>query len=322
MSILKNTLDHCRQWLINDQHEYGEFGRHEIINPTDLPRTYELSLIKPNVFSSIVAYTTLLATGNVPSSTNDSFHKWIEGIRSDNGYWTSASGKTMPFSGRAGWSSNINLRHTAKGLDYNLLSGNFGYQDALIFNDIITSQLSDGSFPQFKGMDADLWSTAYYINLLIRATMEENLRSTLPRGYKILDWKNQLKNKLDRAINWLLEQLDKDYLWKICGTDSYVITLAMMVEVGGYLAIYKPEICASIIRNLLVSGQKSPTFVYVACLALDTLLAHEQGEIRKLYNELIQVDNITPLDLLEVVSLCKLRFLNSNLDMLDRKSVV
>ena len=96
----------------------------------------------------------------------------------------------------------------------------------------------------------------------------------------------------------------------------YVLWDVSPVVSAVFVCLYKPEICASIIRNLLVSGQKSPTFVYVACLALDTLLAHEQGEIRKLYNELIQVDDITPLDLLEVVSLCKLRFLNSNLDML------
>ena len=45
---MENTLSTLRDWLINDQHEYGEFGKHEIVNPTDLPRTFEMSQIKPN----------------------------------------------------------------------------------------------------------------------------------------------------------------------------------------------------------------------------------------------------------------------------------
>ena len=95
---MENTLSTLREWLINDQHEYGEFGKHEIVNPTDLPRTFEMSLIKPNIFSSIVAYSSLCVTGTIPSSVQETFHEWLETIRSDSGYWTSASGKTMPFS--------------------------------------------------------------------------------------------------------------------------------------------------------------------------------------------------------------------------------
>lgn len=62
---MENTLSTLRDWLINDQHEYGEFGKHEIVNPTDLPRTFEMSQIKPNIFSSIIAYSTLCATGEI-----------------------------------------------------------------------------------------------------------------------------------------------------------------------------------------------------------------------------------------------------------------
>lgn len=80
---MENTLLSLREWLINDQHEYGEFGKHEIINPTDLPRTFEMSLIKPNVFSSIVAYSSLCATGTISNDVQDSFHEWLEKIRSE-----------------------------------------------------------------------------------------------------------------------------------------------------------------------------------------------------------------------------------------------
>lgn len=313
---MENTLSTIREWLINDQHEYGEFGKHEIVNPTDLPRTFEMSLIKPNIFSSIVAYSSLYATGTIPSSVQETFHEWLEKIRSNSGYWTSASGKTMPFSGLAGWARNTNLRHTAKCLDYYLLSGTFGYQDAIIFNDIITCQLDDGSFPQFKGMDSDLWSTAYFVNLLIRATMDQNLKATLPRGKNASSWKNELTNKLNRAVDWLLHKLDSDSMWNIQGADRVSITLAMMVEVGGYLALHNPEACSAVIRTLIESQQTSPSFVYVACLAIDTLKPTEQATIIKLYEDTIKTPNITPNDLLEATSLCKLHFMKMDFGLL------
>lgn len=313
---MENTLSSIRQWLINDQHEYGEFGKHEIVNPTDLPRTYEMSLIKPNIFSSIVAYSSLCATGSIPDTVKTSFHEWLEKIRSEPGYWTSASGRTIPISSSAGWSRNNNLRHTAKCLDYYLLNKTFGYQDAIIFNDIIACQLDDGSFPQFKGMDSDLWSTAYFINLLIRATMDQNLKATLPRGDTVSSWKISLSNKLSRAVDWLLHELESDSMWHISGVDSVSITLAMMIEVGGYLALHNPEACASVIRTLIELQQTSPSFVYVACLALDTLNPAEQATTIKLYEDTIQAQNITPVDLLAVTSLCKLHFINKDFGLL------
>lgn len=313
---MKNTLSTFRKWLINDQYEYGEFGKHEIVNPTDLPRTFEMSQIKPNIFSSIVAYSSLCTTGTIPNSVQEAFHEWLEKIRSNSGYWTSASGKIMPFSGFAGWASNNNLRHTAKCLDYYLLRGTFGYQDAIIFNDIITCQLDDGSFPQFKGMDSDLWSTAYFVNLLIRATMEQNLNATLPRGKKASLWKNELTNKLNRAIEWLLHKLDSDSIWGIQGADRVSITLAMMVEVGGYLALHNPEACSAVIRTLIESQQTSPLFVYVACLAIDTLKPTEQASIIKLYEDTLKTPSITPNDLLEATSLCKLHFIKKDFGLL------
>lgn len=192
----------------------------------------------------------------------------------------------------------------------------FGYQDAIIFNNIIACQLDNGSFPQFKDMDSDLWSTAYFINLLIRATMDQNLSTTLPHGSTINSWKNQLANKLSRAVDWLLSKLENDSMWHISDTDSVSITLAMMVEVGGYLALHKPEACAEVIRALIELQQTSPSFVYVACLALDTLDPAEQKTIIKLYEDTIQTQSITPADLLEATSLCKLHFMDKNFGLL------
>lgn len=313
---MENTLPALKQWLINDQYEHGEFGKHEIVNPTDLPRTYDMSLIKPNVFSSITAYTTLHATGGAPDNVQHSFHIWLEKIRSDTGYWTSASGKTTPFPGSAGWARNNNLRHTAKCLDYYLLIENFGYQDAIVFEEIIACQLDDGSFPQFKGMDSDLWSTAYFINLLIRATMDHNLKKTRPRNKKTDIWKNELTNRLDRAVSWLLHKLGPSSLWELPDADTVSVTLAMMVAIGGYLALHNPEACVAVIRSLISQNQIRPSLVYAACLAIDTLNSTEQATIIKQYEEILQTPSFAPADLLEATSLCKLHFINKDLGLL------
>lgn len=312
---MDSKLIQCRQWLIDDQYEYGEFGKHEMLNPTDLPRTFEKSLIKPNVFSSIVAYSTLKVTGEVPISLQKSFHEWIENIRDATGYWTSASGSMVPFSSSAGWARSNNLRHTAKCLDYYILHGIFNYQDASIFNEIITCQLENGSFPQFKGMNSDLWSTAYFVNLLIRATLPQNLKMTLPRGENQDTWKIKLDNKLNCAIDWLLSKLETDFLWHIQDADTGVVTLAMMTEIGGCLAIRKPETCAEIIRKLIKTQSKSASLVYVACLAMDTLQPEEQASVWEMYKRLMDSE-YTPNDLIDVTSLCKLIYLKSDIGIL------
>ncbi len=275
-----------------------------------------MSLIKPNIFSSILAYSTLYATGDIPIKVQKSFYSWMENIRSDTGYWTSASGKTTPFPGSSSWSRNNNLRHTAKCLDYHLLDGQFGYQDAQIFNEIITCQLEDGSFPQFKGMDSDLWSTAYFCNLLIRATMEQNLKATLPRGFTINLWKNKLNNILNRAIGWLIHKLDTDSMWHIQDADNIRITIAMMVEIGGYLALHAPDTCAAIIRSLMKTQSQKASFVYIACLTIDTLTVQEQALVIKYYEEILNSPDIHPADLIEATSLCKLHFFNKNIGLL------
>jgi len=313
-------MDHklliCRQWLFHDQYEHGEFGKHEITNPTDLPKTFETSLIKPNIFSSIIAYSTLTVTGTVPTAIQQSFHEWLEKIRLDSGYWASASGSITPFASSAGWARSNNLRHTAKCLDYYILHGKFSYQDAAIFNDIVACQLEDGSFPQFKDMNSDLWSTAYFVNLIIRATMPQNLKMTLPRGKEENAWKTQLDNRLNRAVDWLLCKLEADFLWHIQDADTGTVTLAMMVEIGGYLALHKRETCAEIINALIKTQATSATLVYVACLTMDTLQANEQAIIRKKYEEIIGMEYTNPVDLIDATCLCKCIFLEGDIGTL------
>lgn len=313
---MNGKLINSRQWLMDDQYEYGEFGKHEIVNPTDLPRTFDKSLIKPNIFSSIVAYSTLTVTGGVPIAVQRPFHEWLENIRADTGYWTSASGSMIPFLHSAGWARSNNLRHTAKCLDYYLLHGKFNYQDAGIFHEIIACQLENGSFPQFKGMDSDLWSTAYFINLLIRVTLPQNLKMTLPRGETESTWKVKLENILNRAIDWILSELETASLWHIQDeNDAGVVTLAMMAEIGGYLALHKPETCAAIIRALIETQSVSASLVFVACLAMDTLQPKDQAIIGKMYKEVVDGEYV-PYDLIDAACLCKLIFLERDIGTL------
>ncbi len=313
---MSSKLSKCREWLTDDQYEYGEFGKHEIVNPTDLPRTFEQSLIKPNIFSSILAYSTLTVTGDMPITVQKLFHEWIEKIRANTGYWTSASGSITPFASSAGWARNNNLRHTAKCLDYYLLHGKFNYQDAAVFNEIIACQLEDGSFPQFKDMNSDLWSTAYFVNLLIRAALPQNLKSTLPREENVNTWKIRLDNRLNRAIDWLLLKLGIDSMWHIQDANTGTVTLAMMAEIGGYLALHKQDTCATIINSLVNTQPISATLVYVACLALDTLKPAEQIIVRNKYQEIIDGDYTDPVDLIDATSLCKLTFLKGDIGIL------
>lgn len=136
-------------------------------------------------------------------------------------------------------------------------------------------------------MDSDLWSTAYFVNLLIRATFPQNLEMTLPRGETRETWKNKLNNKLNCAVDWLLSQLEADSLWHIRDANAGIITLAMMTEIGGYLAIYRSKTCATIVRALLKTQSKSASLVYAACLTMDALQPEGQAVVRKMYQELI-----------------------------------
>ena len=142
---MSNLLHEYTKWLIDDQWDFGEFGKHEVTNPTEMPREIDQSLIKPNIFSSIVAFNTLVATGSVFPKTAESFYDWIKRIRYDNKYWTSASGASVPFSGLGGWARSNNLRHTAKCLDQYMLHNCFTFTDAEIFHKIISMQHRYGS---------------------------------------------------------------------------------------------------------------------------------------------------------------------------------
>lgn len=314
---MDEILTFIQMWLSQDQYEYGEFGKHEIVNPTDLPRTFEVSLMKPNIFSSLYAYYALASTGAVTEKTETALNGWLSNIRSEDGYWTSASGVLLPFDKSIGWARNKNLRHTAKCLDYYLLCKRFSFEDAKVFNEIITTQMESGAYPQFLGNRPDIWSTAYFANLLIRATMDENLFFTCPRSKTQLSWKNELCNRLNRSIDWLISQISTiDNLWHIEGGNSISISLAMMMEIGGFLAINRSEQCKEIVNTLMRTGNKSYSLLYISCLTIDILDCEMQKKIiDELTIRMADFDKYTPIeDLINAVGLCRLSFFSKNIN--------
>lgn len=305
---MNNVLNNCREWLIDDQWDHGEFGRHEVTNMTDLPRTFEASRVKPNIFTSITEFNTLIGTGGIPESNEVRFCNWLDAIRNENGYWTSASGVSFPISVKPALANSNNLRHTAKCLDQYFLHHCFRYSDAAIFNAIIGFQLENGAYPQFAGSNEDLWGTAYFVNLLIRASMETNLKLTVPQGKSEKDWKNELVLRLERAVNWLLSQLNDDHLWEIPKADPVSVSVAMMAEIGGYLAINKKTYCQDIISAMLDHGEPSAAVIYSAFLTLDCLSEDLQARVIEKCDTLVKQITSLPTEMLSVSALCKLAY--------------
>jgi hypothetical protein len=121
-----------------------------------------------------------------------SFTDWMDSLRDDEGFWRSAAGSPVPMGGGRGWSSAINVRHTAKGLDLLLLQDRFCTQDAEVLHYILDNQGEDGSFPQVVGGDSDIWATAYAMNLLIRALSDSRAKATAPRRKDPQQWSSEL----------------------------------------------------------------------------------------------------------------------------------
>ena len=109
------------------------------------------------------------------------------------------SGSPVPMGGGRGWSSAINVRHTAKGLDLLLLQDRFCAEDVEVLHSILSTQAEDGSLPQVVGGDSDLWATAYVMNLLIRVLNGSHARATTPRKKDQKQWSSELTTELSRA---------------------------------------------------------------------------------------------------------------------------
>ncbi len=314
----EELLDHMHKWLIEDQYSHGEWGKHEIICSNDKVRTLEDSKLKPHFFSSMYAFYTLVSTGCKNTECLIKYKKWFYSLRDENGYWRSASGSEIPFGRKRGWSSVINIRHTAKGLDLLLLSNEFVSDDVEVLKHILDSQHLNGAFPQLMDGPSDLWSTAYVMNLLIRLIEDNNLRLTKPRNIKIGRWKSELSNKLNKAQAWIVSQINLEHLWQIGDKDYTWISEAVIIELGAYFSRKEPELCNEALKVLLDEKKENQaTILYGALLVFNTLTNETQMQVIKRIGNLLRDPPMEYQDMIEATSLCKLAFLNTNVGVLE-----
>lgn len=314
-NIVKKLLE-AQTWLINDQYSHGEMGRCEATNPTDDPRNFQLSRIKPNLFISSQAILSLLATGCTQQDVFEKFFGWLNRLRRPDGYWTSASGSMIPAGKGRGWSEVKNIRHTAKALDLLFLRGEFVPEDALILHNILSTQRESGAFPQHPDGHDDIWSTAYLVNLIIRSLHPLNIPKTLPRNTTEEAWATMLRSRLDRARAWICSQINKDGLWHLGDSDPFWITEAVLSEIGADLSINRPDFCRQIASRLIERIDRSRTLaIWGLLLILHTLNAEQQRTILTLVNDMAQAD--LPKDTFDVSSYCKLLWLSSQPHILN-----
>jgi hypothetical protein len=239
-------IEQIVNWLIADQFAHGEWGKCEIKDPTSQPRTLNDSQMKPNVFTSCQTAYALVACVGPEAPSIKSFTDWMDSLRDEEGFWRSAAGSPVPMGGGRGWSSAINVRHTAKGLDLLLLQDRFCTEDAEVLHYILDTQGEDGSFPQVIGGDSDIWATAYAMNLLIRALCDSRAKATAPRRKDPQHWSSELTSKLSRARNWICSKTQEHGLWDLPGFGPEWTSRAIIAEIGGDLAVNRPDIAAAI----------------------------------------------------------------------------
>ncbi len=253
---MSKSLGYAQEWLVADQYPHGEWGRCETTDPTADTRTLLVSRIKPHLFISSQAALALKATGYPDESPNERFFHWLAQVRhQQSGFWTNASGTKVPMIGGGAWSEVKNVRHTAKALDLYLLAKKFTAGDASVLHDLLSYQLADGAFPQNPSEAGDLWSTAYTINLLIRAAHQDHLNQTIPRGSTPADWGVDLRNKLARARAWICNQI-QDGLWRVDDKPPVWISEAVLVEIGADLALHRSDVALQVARKVWREGQQ------------------------------------------------------------------
>lgn len=300
------SLERAHRWLTDDQYGHGEWGRCEARDPTADPRDLELSRIKPNVFTSSQAALALKATGYADEvGALEGFFSWLRSLQAEDGFWTSASGSLNPAGPDRGWSEVHNFRHTAKSLDLLMLGDRFRPEDALTFGSVIRAQLGEGSLPQHPDGGADLWSTAYAMNLMARGSRPSNLPKTLPRNTDEEEWAVHLRGRRDRARGWLLSKRGDDGLWHWGSGNANWTTDAVISQVGADLALHRQDACAAIARRLLEDSEGyRPVRLWGLLLMLPALRPSQQREVLGALEDV--PGKAVPESTLDVACHCKL----------------
>ncbi|UPU37468.1 hypothetical protein M1B72_07115 [Geomonas paludis] len=303
-------------WLAADQYSYGEWGRCESTDPTAEPRTFEISTLKPNFFISSQAALALRATSAQYGSNLDSFFRWLDELRdTSSGFWTSAGGALVPFGNKRGWSAIKNIRHTAKALDLLFLADKFTSGDAPVLQNVLEYQMGNGAFPQVPDGPSDIWSTAYVVNMIIRAKQLEHLKKSVPRGRSEDSWSSTLTTHLDRARAWLCSNISNG-LWSVSDKDPIWMSEAVLAEIGADLALHRPDVAAEAAQAILRSDSPRRGLTYWSLLLVFSALPEQlQTQVKTLlssWTEINVVENTYDMA-------CSLRafFLKNHLSLID-----
>lgn len=255
--------------IIQDQYAWGEFGRSEEIS--EHPRTADMASAKPNFWVSSQAAFALVAISGPEHPAVKRFERWVAEERAHDGWWTTQTGAISPRGG-ARPSTVHNLRHTAKGLDLLVCQGKFSAKDVPILEALLNAGDSDGSWPGYHNGDAELWSTAYVVNLIARL-LHENITWL---GIEQVT----LRSRLDGGLNWLVERR-RHGIWTVDGQDPIFTTEAVLAEIGALLAEHRPDVCNEVARELLanIADARRPTAVWALAISWRALEPELQTQV-------------------------------------------
>lgn len=280
-------MKRLQRGIKGDQFDYGEWGRIEL-RPGSI-RTEEDSRAKPNVFSSTIAVQTLHVLGGDAPEEEKKMCEWMTKLRDKKGYFLGAGGKKEPY-GQPETDRVKNIRHTARGLDYLLRTGRFiDRKDAKVLRKILKAQNSkDGGFPQFFEEDSEIWSTSYFVNLMI------TLKG--PRGVALLrktpeeseaEIINEIEGKIRDAIQFLRKNKNKNKIWGRCKERYEATTTGVMIQIGPYLVEEWPEEYREIMYQLgKIPVKRRYTRLYLALIGMHLFRKEEQQRIFALFGRM------------------------------------
>ena len=312
-------LEKVAAWIKGDQFDYGEWGRIEL-RPGSI-RTEEDSRAKPNVFSSTIAVQTLHVLGGDAPEEEKKMCEWMTKLRDKKGYFLGAGGKKEPY-GQPETDRVKNIRHTARGLDYLLRTGRFiDRKDAKVLRKILKAQNSkDGGFPQFFEEDSEIWSTSYFVNLMI------TLKG--PRGVALLrktpeeseaEIINEIEGKIRDAIQFLRKNKNKNKLWGRCKERYEATTTGVMIQIGPYLVEEWPEEYREIMYQLgKIPVKRRYTRLYLALIGMHLFRKEEQQRIFcALREDERRFEEVEKVDFVEVLAYGWIQKFGNNIGMLD-----
>lgn len=255
--------------IVEDQYEWGEFGRSE--DTSGQPRTAELASAKPNLWVSSQAAFALVAISGPEHPAVRHFERWVRAERAHDGWWTTQTGATSPRGG-ARPATVHNLRHTAKGLDLLACRREFSAGDVPILQALLDAGHPDGSWPGYHNGDAEIWATAYVVNLIARLLHENFTWLGIPAA--------TLRSRLDGGLNWLVERRESG-TWTVDGQETLFTTEAVLAEVGALLAEHRPDVCNEVARQLLarIDEARRPTAVWALALSWRALEPDLQARV-------------------------------------------